>query len=99
MLLWDVLIRTGYGVKVPEYRGWLYKEHGLPHCEVHVDIPSHPLFSDGTPWSTWVIGNDMDDAMEKAAYVALTAMCLQRLPNTALMPIALYLVQDTSDPE
>jgi hypothetical protein len=51
-------------------------EHGLPCCEVYITIPSHPMFPDGNSWSTWVIGNGMDDAMEKAAHVALTALCL-----------------------
>jgi hypothetical protein len=71
MLLWDTLMQTCYGEKVPEYSGWLYMEHGLPRCEVHIDIRSHPVFPDGSPWSTWVIRNDMDDAMEKAVHVAL----------------------------
>jgi hypothetical protein len=60
MLLWDALVQTSYGEEVPEYHGWLYEEHGLPLSEVHVDIPSHPVFLDGIPWSTWVIGNDID---------------------------------------
>jgi hypothetical protein len=75
MLLWDALVQTGYGEEVPEYRGRLYMEHDLPCCEVYVDIQSHLVFPDGSPWSTWVIGNDMDDAMEKAAHVVLTALC------------------------
>jgi hypothetical protein len=75
MLLWDALVQTGYGEEVPEYCGWLYMEHDLPHYEVCIDIWSHPLFPDGSPWSTWVLGNDMDDAMEKAAHATLTALC------------------------
>jgi hypothetical protein len=35
------------------------------------------VFPDGSPWSTWAIGANMDDAMEKAAHMALTALCLQ----------------------
>jgi hypothetical protein len=57
------------------------------------------MFPDGTPWSTWVIGNDVDDAMEKATHTALTALCSQRLPDTVGTPISLYLIQDCSDPE
>jgi hypothetical protein len=75
MLLCDILVQTGYGDEDPEYRGWLYEEHGLPRCEVYVDIRSHPVFSDGSLWSTWVIRNDMDDAMEKVAHMVLTALC------------------------
>jgi myosin heavy subunit len=38
----------------------------------------------------WVIGNDMDEAMENAAHMALSALCSQRLLETAGMPISLY---------
>jgi hypothetical protein len=69
MLLQDALVETSYGEEVPDYRGRLYIEHGLPHCEVHVDIRSHPMFHDGCSWSTWIIGNDMDNTMEKAAHM------------------------------
>jgi hypothetical protein len=65
-------------------------EHGLSRCEVYINIRSHPVFLDGSPWYTLVIENDMDDAMQKAVDVALTALCSQRLPNTASMPISLY---------
>jgi hypothetical protein len=92
-------VQTGYGEKVLEYHRWLYTEHGLPHCEVHGDISSHPLFYDGSPWSTWVIGNDMDDAMEKAAYVVLTFLRSQRLPDTTDTAIMFYPIQDHSDHE
>jgi hypothetical protein len=68
MLLWDALVQTGYREEVPEYRGRLYMEHSMPRCEVYIDIRSHPVFPDGSLWSMWVIGNDMDDAMEKAAH-------------------------------
>jgi hypothetical protein len=99
MLLWDALVQTGYGEEVPKYRGWLNMEHGLPRCEVYIDIRSHPVFPNGSPWSTWVIRNDMDDAMEKASHAALTALCSQRLLDTAAMPISLYPIQVRSDPE
>jgi hypothetical protein len=74
-------------------------EHDLPRCEVYIDIWSHSVFLDGSPWSTWVIGNGMDDAMEKAAHVALTALCSQRLPNTTGTTISLYPIQDRFDLE
>jgi hypothetical protein len=99
MLLWNALDQTGYGEKVPEYHRRLYMEHGLPRCEVHIDIRSHPVFPDGSPWSMWVIGNDLDDAIEKAAHVVLTALCLQCLPYTVGTPISLYPILDQSDPE
>jgi hypothetical protein len=48
LLLWDALVKTGYGDRAPEYYGRLYKEHGLQHCEVYVDMTSHPVFPDGS---------------------------------------------------
>jgi hypothetical protein len=99
LLLWDAIMQTSYGDEVPEYYGRLFEEHGLQCCEVYVDIPSHLVFPDGSPWSTWVIGNDMDDTMEKAAHMALTALCSQNMPATAGMPISLYPIQDRSDPK
>jgi hypothetical protein len=92
MLLWDALLQTAYGEEVLEYRRRLYMEHDLPRCEVHVDIRSHPMFPDGSPCPTWVIRNDMDDAMEKAPHVALTALSSQRLPDTTGTSILLYLI-------
>jgi hypothetical protein len=86
LLLWDALVQTGYGDRAPEYYDRLYEEHGLQHCEVYIDIPSHPVFPDRSPWSTWAIGANMDDNMEKVAHMALTALCLQNLPATAGTP-------------
>jgi hypothetical protein len=71
----------------------------LQRCEVYVDILSHPMFPDGSPWSTWAIRADMDDAMEKTAHMVLTALCSQNLAATACMLILLYPIQDRSDPE
>jgi hypothetical protein len=99
LLPWDALVQTGYGDRAPEYYGRLYEEHGLQCCKVYVDIPSHPVFPDGSPWSTWAIGANMDDDMEKAAHMALTALCSQNLAATAGTPISLYHIQDRSDPE
>jgi hypothetical protein len=75
LLLWDALVQTGYGDRAPEYYGWLYEEHGLQRCVVYVNILSHPVFPDGSPSSTWAIGANMDDAMEKVAHMTLTALC------------------------
>jgi hypothetical protein len=99
MLLWDALVQTSYGGEVPKYRRRLYMEHDLPHCEVYVDIRSHPVLPDGSLWSTWVIENNMDDAMEKAAHAVLTTLCSQHLQNTTGMHISQYLIQDRSDPK
>jgi hypothetical protein len=90
LLLWDALVQTGYGDRAPEYYGRLYEERDLQRCEVYIDIPSHPVFPDGSPWSTWPIGPNMDVAMEKAAHMALTALCSQKLAATTGTPILLY---------
>jgi hypothetical protein len=71
----------------------------LQRCEVYIDIPSHPVFPEGSPWSTWAIGANMDDAIEKAAHMALTALCSQNLAATAGTPISMYPIQDRSNPE
>jgi hypothetical protein len=68
MLLWDAPLRTGYGEEVPEYHGQLYIEHNLPLYEVHMDIPSHPVFPNRSPWLTWVIRNDMNNTLERVAH-------------------------------
>jgi hypothetical protein len=99
LLLWDDLLQTGYGDKAPEYYGRLFGEHGLQRCMVYVDILSHPVFLDGSPWSMWAIGADMDVAVEKAAQMALTALCSQNMAATAGMPILLYPTQDRSEAE
>jgi hypothetical protein len=99
MLLWDALMQTCYGEEVLEYYGWLYEEHDLPQCEFHVDILSHPMFPDGSPWSTWVIRNNMDDTMEKDAPLVLTTLCVQCLAGITGTTIALYPIQDHSNPE
>jgi hypothetical protein len=41
-------MQTGYGDEVPAYYGRLFKEHGLQRCEVYIDIPSHPMFPNGS---------------------------------------------------
>jgi hypothetical protein len=99
LLLWDALVQTDYRDRAPEYYGRLYEEYGLQRCEVYIDILSHPVFPDGSPWSTWASGADMDDAMEKVAHMALTALCSQNLAATTGMPISLYPIQDRSNLE
>jgi hypothetical protein len=90
MLLWDALVQTSYEDMPPRYYGRLFEEYGLQRYEVYVDIPSHPVFPDGSLWSAWAIGVDMDDAMEKATQMAITALCSQNLSATAGTLISLY---------
>jgi hypothetical protein len=92
-------VQTGYGDTPPEYYSQLFEEHGLQSHEAYVDILSHALFPDGSPSSTWAIGADMSDAMEKPAHMALTALCSQNMYATMGMPISLYPIQDCSDSE
>jgi hypothetical protein len=40
-LLRDVLHCSGY-TGIPTYRSCLYRQFGLGHYKVHVDIPAHP---------------------------------------------------------
>jgi hypothetical protein len=99
LLMWDALVQTGYEDRAPEYYGRLYEEHGLQRCGVYIDIPSHPVFPDRSLWSMWAIGTNMDDAREKVAHMAFTALCSQNLVATAGTPISLYPIQDRFDPE
>jgi hypothetical protein len=71
----------------------------LQRYDVYIDILSHPVFPDGSPWSTCAIGTNMDDAMEKTAHMTFTALCSQNLTVTAGMPISLYPIQDRSNLE
>jgi hypothetical protein len=86
MLLQDALVHTGYGDMPLEYYSQLFDEYGLQRCDIYVNIPSHSVFPDGSPWSAWAIRADMEDAMEKAAHMTLTALCSQNLPPTAGTP-------------
>jgi hypothetical protein len=47
----------------------------------------------------WAIWADMDDAMVKTTYMALTALCSQNFAATVSTPISLYPIQDRSKPE
>jgi hypothetical protein len=56
LLLWDALVQTGYGDRAPEYYGWLFEKHGMQHCEVYVDIPSHLVFFMGARGPCGLLG-------------------------------------------
>jgi hypothetical protein len=60
--------------------------HGLTCCEARVEISVNPVAA----WTGAVVGGDLDNAVEKIAHVALTAMCEQRLSDTADIPITLF---------
>jgi len=94
-VLWDALIRLGYEGPIPEFRCRPFQAHGLNVCEVRVEIPFDPT----APWTGSVVGSEIDDAVEKMAHVALTALCEHSLAATAAMPIALFPIPDQEDPE
>jgi hypothetical protein len=66
-LLWDVLHRFGY-TWLPAYRGRLYRQFGLGHCKVHVDILAHPTTPTMMAWFTRARGDDHNDTLERAAH-------------------------------
>jgi hypothetical protein len=91
----DTLIHIGYDGPIPDYYCRPYQKHGLPCCEVQVEIPINPEASlTGT-----VIRGDLDEAVERMAHLALTTMCEQHLPETASLAILLYLIRDQAEPD
>jgi hypothetical protein len=58
-----------------------------------MEIPVNPT----APWTGAVVGGDWDDAVEKMAHVALTAMCEQRLADMTDTRIALFSIWDQED--
>jgi hypothetical protein len=90
-LLWDVLHRFGY-TGLLTYRGRPYRQFGLGHCKVHVDILAHPTNPIMVAWFTTSRGDDLDNTLERAAHQALMEFCERHLPvlgdtSIALLPI------------
>jgi hypothetical protein len=90
-LLRDMLHRFSY-MGLPAYHGCPYRQFGLGHYKVHVDILAHPTDSTMMAWFTTSQGDDLDDTLERAAHQALTEFCERHLPvlgDTAitLLPI------------
>jgi hypothetical protein len=87
-LLLDVLHRFGY-TGIPAYP---YRQFRLGHCKVHVYILSHSMDPTMTAWFTMARGDDLNDALERAAHQALMEFCECHLPviddtAIALLPI------------
>jgi hypothetical protein len=95
-LLRDVLHRFGY-TSFPAYRGRPYRQLGLGHYKVHVDIPAHPTDPTMMAWFTMARGDDLDDTLERAAHQALTEFCERRLPVLGDTAIALLPVRNESN--
>jgi hypothetical protein len=93
-MLYDALLHLGHNEDVPVYRGRMSKAHDQHRCEVSVTLPLSPT----EPWGTTVIGVELDETVEQAAHIALTALCESRLDNTATMSIALFLIREQEDP-
>jgi hypothetical protein len=89
------LVQLSYDGLIPVYCCRPFQAHSLMCCKVLVEIPINPV----APWTRAVIGGDLDDAIEKMAYVALTVMCEQRLADTINTSIVLILIRDQEEPE
>jgi hypothetical protein len=74
-----MLHRFGY-TGFPTYRGRPYRQLGLGHCKVHVDILAHPTDPTMTAWFTTARGDDFDNTLKRAAHQALTEFYERRLP-------------------
>jgi hypothetical protein len=87
-MLYDALLHLEHNGDVPIYRGRMSKVHGQDRCEVSVTL----FLSPTEPWGMTVIGVKLDEMVEQAAHVALTALCDSRLDDTVALLIALFLI-------
>jgi hypothetical protein len=88
-LLWDVLhhfVFTGRTI----YHGHLYREFERGRCEDYVDIPPHPSDPSLMAWFATAMGDDLDDALERAAHLPPTEFCERHLLDTTGTLIALF---------
>jgi hypothetical protein len=74
------------------YPGHLYRQFGLGHCKVYVDILAHPTDPTMTAWFTTARADDLDDTFERAAHQVLMLFCEHHLlvlgdTAIALLPI------------
>jgi hypothetical protein len=93
-VLYNALIRLGYGGDSPIYRCRLSRAHGMDQCEVSVMIPFNPT----EPWSGSVISSEPSTGVELMAHIALTSLCEDHLATTATLPITLLPIQDQENP-
>jgi hypothetical protein len=92
-LLRDVLHRFGY-TGTPAYHGHLYHEFGHGHCEVHVDVLTHPSDLSMTAWFTMATSDNLNETLEKVAHHALTEICEHHLLSLDGTVVALFPVQN-----
>jgi hypothetical protein len=92
-MLYDAL-HVGYNRDAPVYRGRMSTAHAQDRCEVSITIPLSPT----EPWGATVIGVELDETVEQATHIALTALCESRLNDTATIPIAVFLIRRQEEP-
>jgi hypothetical protein len=93
-VLYDALRQLGYNGDAPVYSGRMSLAQGQDKCEVNMVIPLNPM----EPWMATIIGVELDETIEQTAQVALTSLCDSRLTDTAVIPIALFLIHNQEDP-
>jgi hypothetical protein len=93
-MMYDALLHLGHNGDVPVYCGRISMAHGQDRCEVSVMLPLCLT----EPWGMTIIGVELDETVELAAHVSLTALCGSRLNDTATMPIALFLIREQEEP-
>jgi hypothetical protein len=93
-MLYAALLHLGHNGDVPVYRARMSKAHGQDRCPVSMTLPLSLIES----WGMTVIGIELDETVEQAAHVALTALCESRLDDTAAMPIVLFPIHEQEEP-
>jgi hypothetical protein len=89
-VLYDALLHLGYDEEVPIYHYRLSIVDGLDIYETNVTRPLNPT----EPWMGTIISVESDTTIKRTTHVTLTSMCECRLTTTAVMPIALFLIQN-----
>jgi hypothetical protein len=93
-MLYDALLHLGHNGDVSVYRGRMSTAHGQDRCEISVMLPLSPT----EPWGMTVVDVELDEIVEQAAHVALTALCGSRLNDTVAMQITLFPIREQEGP-
>jgi hypothetical protein len=70
------------------------KVHGQDRCEVSVTLP----LSLTEPWGMTIVSVELDELVEQAVHIALTALYESSLDDTTAMPITLFLICEQEEP-
>jgi hypothetical protein len=73
-ILWDLLRTIGYTTP-PQYAGYEFEEHGVPHCRVQLTLWSHPVYPEWSSLEAETEGFRLGDTWEASALHALVAFC------------------------